>query len=233
MPEQHRLKQPPAVGAVVLAAGHGIRFGRPKHELELGGRRLVDVAVDLVRPFCRELVVVLPEAHEWDGEPVSATVAGGRSRTESLRNGMVAISPDIEILVTHDCVRPLATPSQVEAAIDAILAGADAAIPGWETPDTLVRVREDGSIEHVGREGYLVAQSPSAYRRRTLDRMFDLLAEIPVDESVGVGLIGGRVVPVAGNRWSQHIVEPYDWEMFERLLRTETRPDEPPAGRRT
>jgi len=74
----------------------------------------------------------------------------------------------IVVVVTHDCARPLASVDQVEAVIAAVLAGADAAITAWQSPDTLKRLRQDGSIEHLGREGILVAQSPIAHRRTTL-----------------------------------------------------------------
>ena len=110
---------------------------------------------------------------QWDGDPVSGVATGGATRTESLRAAMPLLSPDVEVVVTHDCVRPLATVDQVEAVIAAVLAGADAAIPAWESPDTLKRLRHDGSIEHLGREGILVAQSPSAYRRTTLVKVFE------------------------------------------------------------
>jgi 2-C-methyl-D-erythritol 4-phosphate cytidylyltransferase len=183
----------PIVAGVVLAAGDGTRLGGPKYRLELSGQRLIDRALDLVRPLCRDLIVVLPPGHTWERDVVNAVVAGGTSRTESLRNAMAAIAPDVGIVVTHDCVRPLATPAQVVAAIEAVVMGADAAISAWETPDPLKRVRSDGSIEHIGRDGLL-------------------------DESVGVELIGGRVVPVAGERWSHHLVEANDLAMFERLL---------------
>jgi 2-C-methyl-D-erythritol 4-phosphate cytidylyltransferase len=206
------------VAAIVLAAGHGTRFGQPKYSVTLQGRRIVDRAIDVVRPLCRDVVVVLPEGHSWDGEPVSGVTTGRATRTESLRAAMPLLRPDVEVVVTHDCVRPLASVEQVRAAIAAVLAGADAAIAAWPSPDTLKRRREDGSLMHLGREGILVAQSPSAYRRTTLTKVFETLEDVPVEETVGVELIGGRVVPVIGDRWSQHLVDERDLRMFERLI---------------
>jgi 2-C-methyl-D-erythritol 4-phosphate cytidylyltransferase len=206
------------VAAVVLAAGEGARFGRAKYDLMLGGTRLVDRAVELVRPFCRDLIVVLPAGRAWDGVAVSAVSEGGASRTESLRTALGQLGPDVDVVVTHDCVRPLATPGHVAAAIDAVLGGADAAIAAWQPPDPVKRLRSDGSIEHLGRDELLIAQSPSAYRRSSLDRVFELLETVPIDESVGIELIGGRVVPVQGDRWSQHVVDPRDLELFDALL---------------
>ena len=149
---------------------------------------------------------------------MSGVATGGATRTESLRAAMPLLRPDVEVVVTHDCVRPLASADQVEAVIAAVLAGADAAIPVWQSPDTLKRLRQDGSIEHLGREGILVAQSPSAYRRTTLTKVFETLEDVPLDETIGVELIGGRVVPVTGDRWSQHLVDERDLRMFERLI---------------
>ena len=206
------------VAAIVLAAGHGTRFGQPKYSVPIRGRRSVDRALDLVRPLCRDVIVVLPPGYAWDGDPVSGVATGGSSRTESLRAAMPLLLPDVDVVVTHDCVRPFATADQVRAVIAAVLAGADAAIPAWEPPDTLKRLRPDGSIEHLGREGILVAQSPSAYRRTTLVKAFEMLEDIPIDETIGIERVGGRVVPVTGDRWSQHLVDERDLQMFERLL---------------
>jgi 2-C-methyl-D-erythritol 4-phosphate cytidylyltransferase len=221
MAKAHRSPETPSnnvVAAIILAGGSGTRFGQPKYSVTLRGRRIVDMAVDLVRPFCRDVIVVMPPQHQWDGEPVSGVATGGTTRTESLRAAMPLLSPDVDIVVTHDCVRPLATLDQVKTAIRAVVAGADAAIPAWESPDTLKRLRPDGSIEHLGREGILVAQSPSAYRRTTLEEVFETLSDVPVEETIGVERVGGRVVPVTGDRWSQHFVDERDLWMFERLL---------------
>ena len=164
------------VAAIVLAAGLGTRFGGAEVlRARSGVERIVDRAIDLVRPFCRDVVVVLPPGHRWEGDPISAVATGGPTRTESLRAALPLLRADVDVVVAHDCVRPLASADQVEAVIAAVLAGADAAIPAWESPDTLKRLREDGSIEHLGREGILVAQSPMAYRRTTLMEVFDRL----------------------------------------------------------
>jgi 2-C-methyl-D-erythritol 4-phosphate cytidylyltransferase len=186
--------------------------------------------VELVRPFCRDLIVVLPAGRTWAGIAVNAVTVGGTSRTESLRTALTQLQPDVEVVVTHDCVRPLASPGQVAAAIEAVLGGADAAIAAWQPPDPVKRLRSDGSIEHLGRDELLIAQSPSAYRRSSLDRAFELLETVPIDETVGIELTGGRVVPVAGDRWSQHVVEPRDLELFEALVAADdvAAPDDDP-----
>jgi 2-C-methyl-D-erythritol 4-phosphate cytidylyltransferase len=145
---------------------------------------------------------------------VAAAISGGESRTESMRNAMAALDDDTDIIVVHDAIRPLATREIVEDLISAIEAGADAAIPCWELPDTVKSLRPDGTLEHRGREEFLIAQGPSAYRYDTMCRMFATLAEIPIEETVGIDLIGGRVVPVRGSKWSQHVVDARDLELM-------------------
>lgn len=204
------------LSGVVLAAGRGERFGGPKQFQLLGGERLVDRAVTLLQGWCNEVVVVLPVGVEWDGVPVTASVAGGASRTESLRNALAPLTG--EITIVHDAIRPLASSEVIERLVEAIDAGADAAIPGWEPPDTIKRVLPDGSIEHVGREGFLIVQGPIAFRTSTLVAMYQTFAEVPIEETIGIQRFGGRVVAVRGDKWSHHLVDGDDLAVMERLV---------------
>jgi len=203
---------------VVLAAGHSERFGAFKQYALLGGQRLVDRAVSFVRSFADDVIVVLPKGHRWDGSPVRETMAGGPSRTDSLRNAVAALSESAEFVLVHDVVRPLATERVVRDLLDAVAAGADGAVPIWSLADTLKTLHPDGRVTHAGRDEVVVAQSPTAFRIATLERMFSELDEIPIEETVGVERIGGRVVGVPGDRWSHHVVEPRDLMLMERLI---------------
>ena len=51
-----------SVTALILGAGRGERFGnRPKAMLELGGRTLLERAINLVRPYAGQIIAGLPE----------------------------------------------------------------------------------------------------------------------------------------------------------------------------
>lgn len=207
-----------AVSGVVLAAGSGQRFGSPKQYARLAGERLVDRAVRLLQRFAEQIVVVLPEGDRWDGPPVHASVAGGASRTESLRRALAVLPEAAECVIVHDVVRPLATGATLRLLIQALADGADAAIPVWQTPDTLKTFLADGRISHAGREGLGVAQGPIAFRAAALRRLFAELEEIPVEETVGLERTGGRLVAVPGDRWSHHVVEPRDLALMEGIV---------------
>lgn len=209
---------PARVAVIVLAAGSGARFGGAKQFALLAGERLVDRAVRIVTPVAGPPVLTLPPGTTWDGPPVRAAVSGGESRTESVRNALAAIPEEVEVVIVHDIARPLATAQQFHDLIAAIDAGADAAVLVWPLPDTLKAVTADGTIEHRGREGLAMAQTPMGFSAAMLRKIFATYSEVPIEESIVVAELGGRVVPVPGDRWSQHVVEPRDLELMEWLL---------------
>ncbi len=115
---------------IVVAGGSGSRFGVPKQFETVAGARLVDRAVDAVTAACDDVVLVLPAGVAWDGRSVAATVPGGSTRSASVRAGLDAVAGWAAVVVVHDAARPLAPPALFDAVIDAVRAGADAAVPG-------------------------------------------------------------------------------------------------------
>lgn len=206
------------VTGIVLAAGGGVRFGQPKQFAVLAGERLVDRAVRVVTEVLGPPLLALPAGTRWDGAEVQAVVAGGDRRTESVRNALAAVDPAAKIVVVHDSARPLATPALLRRLVRAVIDGADCALPVWSFPDTLKRVGADGTIQHIGREGYVVAQTPMAFDTDMLRTVFAAFAEVPIEESIAVERLGGRVATVPGDPWSHHVVDPRDLALMERLL---------------
>jgi 2-C-methyl-D-erythritol 4-phosphate cytidylyltransferase len=149
---------------------------------------------------------------------VRAVVSGGLTRTESVRNATAALPADTEVVIVHDIARPLVPLPQFDRLITAIAEGADCAVPAWPLPDTLKFLHPDGSIEHRGREGLVVAQSPMAFAAAILHQVFATFDEIPIEESIAVEQLGGRVVTVPGDPWSHHVVEPRDLAVMAQLL---------------
>lgn len=206
------------MAGIVLAAGSGSRFGGTKQFATLAGERLVDRAVRTVTEALGPPVLALPPDTAWDGPTVRAVVRGGHSRTASVRNALAAVDRAAGIVVVHDIARPLVTTGQFHRLVRAVTGGADCAVPAWPLPDTLKFVHADGTVEHRGREGYVIVQSPMAFTAAMLHKVFDAFDEIPIEESIAVERLGGRVVTVPGDPWSHHLVTPRDLEVIERLL---------------
>ncbi len=219
--------KPPATGGrtfgIVLAAGSGRRFGAPKQFQALAGRTLVDRALDLLRAPCETLVLALPDGVAWSGCQ-DLTVCGGAGRLDSLASALQVLPArpgagrHADVVVIHDCARPLARAETVTRLIEAVRAGADAAVPAWEPPDVIKRRRRDGSLEHVGREGYLIVQSPYACAVTSLREALGAGCTDVVEETEAIARLGGRVVAIAGDPWSHHVVEPRDLVYAARLL---------------
>ena len=72
-----------------------------------------------------------------------------------------ASQPDYVLI--HDAARPLVSPGSIDAVLDALRSGADAAVPLLPVADTL-RSKEDGKWVTVPRDGLLRAQTPQGFR---------------------------------------------------------------------
>ena len=203
--------------AIIVAAGQGERFGAPKQFLAVGEQRLVDRAVAVAGAACDEVVLVLPEGRVWDGAPVAAIVAGGRTRSESVRAGLAAVASDAEIAVVHDAARPLATPELFELVIDAVRAGADAAVPALPVADTLKRVAGDRVVGTVDRDGLVAVQTPQAFRVAAL-RAAHAGDSDATDDAALVEAVGGTVVVVGGDPRNVKVTNVADVAVVEALL---------------
>ena len=205
------------VWAIVVAAGTGDRFGRPKQFEILGGRRVVDWAVDAARKACDGVVTVLPPGHA-DGE---GAVEGGATRSASVRAGLAAVPPDAEIVVVHDAARPLAEPELFDRVVGAVRGGADGAIAAAPLTDTVKGVDGDRVVETLDRRALVAVQTPQAFRATTL-RTAHAGDPEATDDAALVEAAGGTVVVVAAPRWNLKITEPGDLAVAEALLKAQS-----------
>jgi 2-C-methyl-D-erythritol 4-phosphate cytidylyltransferase len=99
------------------------------------------------------------------------------------------------------------------AVVDAVIAGADGAIPGLPIADTVKRIRHDGDVTVVGgteeRDELMTVQTPQAFARDALIRAHASGEEAP-DDAALVEAMGGRVVIVPGELDNVKITVPED-----------------------
>jgi 2-C-methyl-D-erythritol 4-phosphate cytidylyltransferase len=204
-----------SVWAILAAAGSGERLGanRPKAFVRLGDRPLlgeslerldasdwIDAIVVAAPPGWEEPAILLAE--ELGCGKVSASVAGGRTRAESVRAGMREVPEDAAVVLVHDAARPLVTDDVIERVLTALSDGWDGAIPGLPVADTVKRVEADQVIETVERSSLRTVQTPQAFVAATL-RQALLRGPEPqggwTDCSAAVEAQGGRVKVVSGD----------------------------------
>jgi 2-C-methyl-D-erythritol 4-phosphate cytidylyltransferase len=206
-----------SIWGIVVAGGAGSRYGSVKQFESIGGARLVDRAVETTTAACDEVVVVLPTGFAWDGQPVSADVVGGTTRSASVRAGLTAVGASATIVVVHDAARPLASPDLFASVIDAVRSGADAAVPALPVPDTVKRVDGDHVLETVSRDGLVTVQTPQAFRARAL-RAAHATADEATDDAALIEAAGGRVVVVPGDPANLKVTTPADLAVAAALL---------------
>ena len=195
----------------MVGGGSGQRFGALKQYESLGDVRVIDAARAVAREATDGVVVVVPAA---DTEREGA-VAGGDTRSASVRAGLAAVPEDVSIVCVHDAARPFASPALYRRVIDAVVGGADGAIPGVPVTDT-IKVVHDGEVVSTPDRSTLVAvQTPQAFRAEVLRRAHER-GDASTDDAALVEALGGRVVVVAGAVHNRKITHPEDLEWARR-----------------
>ena len=208
---------PPRTWAIVVAAGSGARFGGAKQFRLLGGRSVLDRSVDAARSVAERVVAVVPPEGA-DASGADLTVPGGITRSDSVRAGLTAVPEDVAVIVVHDAARPLASPDLFRAVVEAVAAGADAAIPGVPVPDTVKRVGGDAVVqETLDRATLVLVQTPQAFAAPALRRAHASGSDA-TDDAALVERAGGRVVVVPGDPANLKITHPEDLARAEALL---------------
>jgi 2-C-methyl-D-erythritol 4-phosphate cytidylyltransferase/2-C-methyl-D-erythritol 2,4-cyclodiphosphate synthase len=202
----------PVVGAIIVAAGRGVRLGAsvPKQLLDIGGQTLLQrsVAPFDSHPDVEELVVVLPADLVTEGPglvgPVRtrcSCVAGGERRQDSVRQGFSRLSAAVDLVLVHDAARPFVD----HALIDRVIAATrevGAAVPALAASDTVKQIdveRREVALT-LARDTIWMAQTPQGFSRDVFTRVVALSeGDAATDEAQLAESAGDRVRVVDGD----------------------------------
>jgi len=221
------------VAAVIVAAGQSTRFGGPKILTPIAGLPAIVRTIRAFRavPGWSSLVLVVSaDIHDAVAEllarqsddRVVRLVPGGERRQDSVWAGIEAVD-DADIVVIHDGARPLVSPQLINSTIEAVRAGADAAVAAVPVTDTLKR-NTDTLVETVDRADLWRSQTPQAFRTAKLRAALveaNRRGLTVTDESMAIELTGGRVTLVPGDERNLKITTPGDADVVEALVRGE------------
>jgi 2-C-methyl-D-erythritol 4-phosphate cytidylyltransferase len=203
-----------SVWTIVVAAGSASRFGQPKQYQPLGDRRVLDWSLRAASSSSDGVALVVPPEHVDDLEPLAdLVVAGGTTRSESVRAGLAAVPADAEVILIHDGARPLASPDLFADVTTAVWNGAVAVVPAMPVIDT-VRSHTSGLVD---RRDLVVVQTPQAFHAPTLREAHASTPEA-TDDATLVESIGGEVRIVSGSPTNLKITYPTDLLVAEALL---------------
>jgi 2-C-methyl-D-erythritol 4-phosphate cytidylyltransferase len=223
------------VGVVIVAGGSGSRTGNTelKQFRWVAGKPVLlhSLQTFMARPDVVSVVVVLPIAYAADPPPwvfqcdVDRLMisTGGRTRTESVSNGLDDLPDEAEIVLVHDAARPLVGDATIDRVVAAVRGGS-AAIAGLPVVDTLKETdpNEPGKIiRTIDRNRLWRAQTPQGFSRELIVRAHrearakhvDLTDDAALCEYFGYG-----VSVVQGSERAVKITQESDFRLVEALF---------------
>ncbi|NLE65415.1 MAG: 2-C-methyl-D-erythritol 4-phosphate cytidylyltransferase [Elusimicrobia bacterium] len=217
--------------AIIPTAGSGERFGSavPKPLVDLGGEPLVlrTLRVFEASSVVDGIILVVREDLKKGYEDlvaraglrkVVACVAGGATRTVSVRRGLSAIGPEAEVVIVHDGVRPFVTGAMIAegVALAKENGAAIAAVPLKPTVKLVDSVTGEvkGTLE---RARLFEVQTPQVFRRDVIEKAYALGLEA-TDDAALVEKAGGRVRVFPGSYRNIKITTPEDLLLAQAFL---------------
>ena len=170
------------VGVVIVAGGSGSRVGggelkqfrwvagKPMLLHSLQAFMMRDDVISVVCVLPRDFVADPPPwIFQCDIERLMLSV-GGKTRSESVANGLDDLPDEASVVLVHDAARPLVGKETVDRVVASVRAHG-AAIAALPVTDTLKEVDEHGVIvSTVSRERLWRAQTPQGFTREIIVR---------------------------------------------------------------
>lgn len=197
----------------MVGGGAGRRFGSLKQYELLDERRVIDHARSVAAAMSEGTIVVVPPS---DAEREGG-VAGGDTRSDSVRAGLAAVPSDATIICVHDAARPFADEAIYARVVGAVREGADGAVPGVAVADTIKIVRDGVVLDTPDRSSLVAVQTPQAFRADVLRAAHRADADATDDAGL-VERLGGRIAVVEGDADNRKITRPDDLTWARQLL---------------
>lgn len=222
------------VTAIVVAAGEGVRFKSKEKKpfAKLLRRPVLSYAlVTLQRSSLIDCIVLVVDrplikkaerlVRKYRVNKIEQIVAGGKIRSESVRNGFGCVKDGASLVLIHDGVRPLVSNGLIMKLVAAArkYGAAISAVPVKPT----IKLSKDGSfVASTPDRRYLwEAQTPQVFKRQIIEKAYKKISpgRIFTDDSSLAELIGVKVKIVKGDYRNIKITTVEDLRIAETLLK--------------
>ena len=219
------------VGAIIVAAGSGLRFGERKQFKKLGTKPLYLYSLQkfIDCNFINEIVLVVPKdlkntiSNEVSKiSPRINVVEGGKLRQDSVLFGIKGLSDNCDIICVHDAARPFISVDLINKTVSACEnnAGAVVAIP---SNDTVKEIDTDNNRikRTIPRETIWLAQTPQAFHRGQLREALLYAKDNEIkatDEAALLESLDYTIVVVEGSGDNFKITTSNDWKFAELMV---------------
>ena len=224
---------------ILAAAGKSTRFSRrespdpaaKKTFVHLGGKPVWLRSVERFMSrddIAQVIVVVAPEDISWFrryyiseiNQLLLLVVAGGENRVDSIRSGLLAVSPRVNYVAIHDAARPCVTDREI-AAVFKEAKKRGAALLAAPVVGTIKKVLDDQVETTVPRESLWEAQTPQVFRRDLIIEAYQQsVRDIPTDDAQLVERLGQPVYVVPADSGNIKITTQSDLVLAKHLIET-------------
>ena len=217
------------LGIILVAGGSSTRFGADKQFALLAGLPVFLHSVRTFLPYATELVLVVPSGRQEDfhnkivqyelDSPKIRFATGGATRSESVQNGLAALSFTDGIVAIHDAARPLATADLLMKLVEAAEQFGGAA-PAHPVTDTLLVGDETNRMTGVQPRDHLwQVATPQVFQLQPLLEAYRHAAGQPFTDDTQVFFHdGGHVQIVSDSSDNLKITYPEDLARAESIL---------------
>jgi 2-C-methyl-D-erythritol 4-phosphate cytidylyltransferase len=221
------------VGVVIVAGGASSRTAGSelKQFRWIAGKPMLlhSLQTFMARPDVTSVVCVLPTAYVADPPPwifqcdVDRLLlsVGGRTRTESVRNGLEDLPNEAEIALIHDAARPFVDDAMIERVLSIVRSG-ECAVPALPVVDTIKESDSTGCVARtVDRTHLWRAQTPQGFPRAVIERAHRearAAGSIGTDDAELCERLGIPVRIVPGSERAMKVTEDEDFQRLEALV---------------
>ena len=185
--------------AVILAGGNGSRIGNaiPKQFLKIGSKTILEYSIEafefnsqihqiivVINSDYREFATSIIQKNKY--KKIKEIISGGKERYESSISAIKICENDDDILLFHDCARPLVSQRIINECISS-MDNYEAVTVAVNTSDTIYISNSKDKIESIPpRSSLKNAQTPQCFRLHTIRRAYQKGLEdsnfIPTDD---------------------------------------------------
>lgn len=223
------------VCVVIPAAGLGERLGlnQPKAFVNIKNHSLLTLTIKRVLEIDQVGHIIVAVPKEFENEALDHidrairesgkkipfdVVSGGETRTESVKNSLLALDPLDSFVLVHDAARPFVPKKVFSDVINKLVNGSKAVIPVVDVIDTIKEVENEKVINTLDRSKLKAVQTPQGFAREVLSEIYANADLQPATDDAGLAELAGIVVTtVEGSVESFKITTVFDLEMAQRF----------------
>lgn len=213
---------------VVVAGGKGVRMGlkEKKQYIKVDNRCILFYTLNAVSKseYIDKIILVVGEEDidfaksivlEYGLSKVAKIVSGGKTRSESVKNGLKHIG-ECDIVAIHDGVRPLVSKNCIDECIENALSYGASTL--GVVPKETVKVSHSGYVEKtIDRDSLVLIQTPQCFKKEIIIKAYENFNPDFTDDCMQVEKEGIKIHITKGEYENIKITTKSDLVLFEAL----------------